>query len=148
MIDPLTAYAAVKGGISAGKQLYDMTKEISSFFDSVDSANQKHQKKQSSIFASPNEEALDTFLSKQKAADAEAQLRELIMNTRGYGAYQELLAIRREIRLERNETQRLAILKAEELKENILLGLLVLGLSLLVLGSGGAYLWHLGFIDF
>ena len=148
MIDPLTAYAAVKGGISAGKQLYDMTKEISSFFDSVDSANQKHQKKQSSIFVSANEEALDTFLSKQKAADAEEQLRELIMNTRGYGAYQELLSIRREIRLDRKEAQRLAIKKAEELKENILVGLMILGCILVVLASGGAYLWHLGFIDF
>ena len=29
MIDPLTAFAVVKGGLTAGKQLYSMTKEIS-----------------------------------------------------------------------------------------------------------------------
>jgi len=148
MIDPLTAFAVVKGGISAGKQLYSMTKEISSFFDSIDSANQNHQKKKSSIFASANEEAMDTFMLKQKAADAEEQLKELITNTRGYSAYQELLSIRREIRLERKEAQRLASLKAEERKEMILSGIMIIGFLLTVLGSGGAYLWHLGFIKF
>jgi len=148
MIDPLTAFAVVKGGLSAGKQLYSMTKEISSFFDSIDSANQNHQKKKSSIFASANEEAMDTFMLKQKAADAEEQLKELITNTRGYSAYQELLSIRREIRLERKEAQRLASLKAEERKEMILSGIMIIGFLLTVLGSGGAYLWHLGFIKF
>jgi hypothetical protein len=148
MIDPLTAFAAVKGGIAAGKQLYSMTKEITAFFDAVDGANQKHQKKKSSIFASANEEAMDTFLAKQKAADAEEQLRELITNTRGISAYRQLQAIRREIRMERKEDQRLALLRAEEMKENILSGLLIAGFLLVCLGSGGAYLWHLGFIKF
>ena len=148
MIDPLTAFAAVKGGISAGKQLYSMTKEITAFFDAVDGANQKHQKKKSSIFASANEEAMDTFLAKQKAADAEEQLRDLITNTRGSSADRQLQAIRREIRMERKEDQRLALLRAEEMKENILSGLLIAGFLLACLGSGGAYLWHLGFIKF
>jgi len=148
MIDPLTAFAAVKGGISAGKQLYSMTKEITAFFDAVDGANQKHQKKKSSIFASANEEAMDTFLAKQKAADAEEQLRELITNTRGISAYRQLQALRREIRMERKEDQRLALLRAEEMKENILSGLLIAGFLLICLGSGGAYLSHIGLIKF
>ena len=145
-MDPLTAFAAVKGGISAGKQLYSMTKEITAFFDAVDGANQKHQKKKSSIFASANEEALNTFLDKQKAADAEEQLRELITNTRGLSAYKQLQSIRREIRMERKEDQRLALIKAEEMRENVLSALLIIGFLLLCLASGGGYLWHLGFI--
>ena len=148
MVDPLTALAAVKGGISAGKQLYSMTKEITAFFDAVDGANQKHQKKKSSIFASANEEALNTFLDKQKAADAEEQLRELIVNTRGISAYKQLQSIRREIRMERKEDQRLALIKAEEMRENVLSALLIIGFLLLCLASGGGYLWHLGFIKF
>ena len=147
-MDPLTAFAAVKGGISAGKQLYSMTKEITAFFDAVDGANQKHQKKKSSIFASANEEALNTFLDKQKAADAEEQLRELITNTRGISAYKQLQSIRREIRMERKEDQRLALIKAEEMRENVLSALLIIGFLLLCLVSGGGYLWHLGFIKF
>lgn len=148
MIDPLTAFAMVKGGITAGKQLYSMTKEITAFFDAVDGANKSHQKKKSSIFASANEEAMDTFMNKQKAADAEEQLKELITNTRGFSAYQELLSIRREIRLERKEEQRLALLEAEARKQMVLSGVLIIGFLMTVLGSGGAYLWHLGFIKF
>ena len=147
-MDPLSALAMVKGGITAGKQIYSMTKELTAFFDAVDGANHKHQKKKSSIFASANEEALNTFLDKQKAADAEEQLRELITNTRGISAYRQLQALRREIRMERKEAQRLAILKAQEMQENVLSGLLVAGFLLICLVSGGAYLWHLGFIKF
>jgi hypothetical protein len=147
-MDPLSALAMVKGGITAGKQIYSMTKELTAFFDAVDGANHKHQKKKSSIFASANEEALNTFLDKQKAADAEEQLRELITNTRGISAYRQLQALRREIRMERKEAQRLAILRAQEMQENVLSGLLIAGFLLLCLGSGGAYLWHLGFIKF
>ena len=147
-MDPLSALALVKGGLTAGKQLYSMTKEITAFFDSVDGANKQHEKKKSSIFASANEQAMDTFMNKQKAADAEEQLKEIITNSRGYSAYQELLSIRREIRLERKEAQRLAVLEAEERKEMILSGILIIGFLMTVLGSGGAYLWHLGFIEF
>ena len=147
-MDPLSALAMVKGGITAGKQIYSMTKELTAFFDAVDGANQKHQKKKSSIFASANEEALNTFLDKQKAADAEEQLRELITNTRGISAYRQLQAIRREIRMERKEDQRLAILRAQQMQENVLSGLLIAGFLLLCLASGGGYLWHLGFIKF
>ena len=45
MIDPLTAFAAVKGGIAAGKQIHSMSKEIVGFFDSVDAAKKEHTKK-------------------------------------------------------------------------------------------------------
>ena len=44
-MDPLTALAAIKGGITAGKSIMNMSKEIAGFFDSVDSAKKQHQKK-------------------------------------------------------------------------------------------------------
>ena len=147
MIDPLTAFAAIKGGIAAGKQLHSMTKDIASFFDAVDGAKAQHTKKKSSIFSSANEEALDTFMKQQQAKDAEEQLKELITNTRGYTAYQELLSLRREIRLERQEEARLALIKAEERKEMILSIILIVSFIFVVLASGGAYMWYLGWID-
>ena len=121
MIDPLTAFAAIKGGISAGKQIHNMSKEIASFFDSVDDAKKSHEKKKSSVFASANEEAMDTFMKKQAAIDAEAQLRELIIATRGYSAYQELLKLRKEIRVERQERERQERKEKEEMQEMVAL---------------------------
>jgi hypothetical protein len=144
MIDPLTAFAAIKGGISAGKQLHSMSKEIAGFFDSVDDAKKAHAKKKSSMFASANEEAMDTFLKRQAAIDAEAQLRELIIATRGYSQYQELLKLRKEILRERKEAERLARIEKQEQQELIML----IGVSLLlVLVVGGGLGVYFGLID-
>ena len=138
MIDPLTAFAAVKGGIAAGKQIHSMSKEIVGFFDSVDAAKKEHSKKKSSIFASSNEEAMDTWMRKQQAVDAEAQLRELIVNTRGFHAYQDLLKIRRETLRERKEAERLAKIQEQERNEAILA---VAGVLAMVSGLAGVIYW-------
>ena len=131
MIDPLTAFAAVKGGIAAGKQLHSMSKEIAGFFDSVDAAKKTHEKKKNSMFASANEEAMDTFMKKQAAIDAEAQLRELIIATRGYSAYQELLKLRKDIRIERKERERKERREKEEMQETV--AIVFVGLLLIIL---------------
>lgn len=118
-MDPIAALAMVKGAISAGKQIHSMSKELSSFFDACDGAKKAHEKKKNSIFASSNEEAMDTWMKKQQAIDAEAQLREIIVNTRGYSAYQDLLKIRRDLAAQRKEQERQARIEAEEFKRNL-----------------------------
>jgi hypothetical protein len=144
MIDPFTALAAIKGGISAGKQIHSMSKEIAGFFDSVDTAKKNHQKKKDSPFVSANEEALDTFMKRQAAVDAEEQLREMIIATRGFSQWQELLKLRRDIANERREAERKARIEAQERQEVIviimlvIMGVLALGaLVAMVGGSGG-----------
>lgn len=150
-MDPISisvAFGAIKSGISAGKQLHSMTKDISAFFDASERANVDHEKKKGSIFYnSANEEALTTFFDRQSARDFELQLRELIVNTRGLSAFNELQAIRKEIRLERKEAERQRRLKIEELQSKAITWASVSILLLLILGSGGAYLWHLGLIE-
>ena len=121
MIDPLTALAAIKGGVAAGKSIMNMSKEIAGFFDSVDSAKKQHQKKKNSIFATANEQAMDTWMKKQEAEEAEAALRELIVNTKGYSAYQDLLKMRRDIAIERKEQERREAREAEERQELIVM---------------------------
>lgn len=126
MIDPLSALAAVKAGISAGKQIHSMSKEIAGFFDSVDGAKKAHNKKKDRIFASANEEAMATWTAAQNAKVAEAELREFITATKGYSAYQELLKLRREIAQERREQERLAELARQEKAEQIVIIAVVL----------------------
>ena len=145
MIDPFTALAAIKGGISAGKQIHSMSKEIAGFFDSVDTAKKNHQKKKDSPFASANEEALDTFMKRQAAIDAEEQLREMIIQTRGFSQWQELLKLRRDIANERREAERKARIKAQERQEAVVIIMLVimgvLALGALVAMVGGSRGW-------
>jgi len=146
MIDPMTAFALLKSGLSAGKQIASLGKEIAGFFDAVDGAKAQHNKKKSSVFASANEEAMDTFMKQQQAMDCEDELRELITQTRGLSQWKNLLNLRREIRIERKKEARLAEVKAEERKQMILSVIGVTIFLALVLGSGGMYLWYLGWL--
>ena len=146
MIDPMTAFALLKSGLSAGKQIASLGKEIAGFFDAVDGAKAQHNKKKSSVFASANEEAMDTFMKQQQAMDCEDELRELITQTRGLSQWKNLLNLRREIRIERKKEARLAEVKAEERKQMILSVLGIFIFVTLVLGSGGMYLWYLGWL--
>ena len=144
-MDPLSALAMIKTGISAGKTLASMSKDIASFFDAVDGAKKEHQKKKDSIFSSSNEQALDTWMKKQQAIEAEAALREVIINQRGYQAYQDLLKIRKEVAAERKEQERKARLEAEELRQNIELAVGVGVVFIMILGLGAAILYYKGY---
>lgn len=147
MIDPLSALAMVKGGISAGKTIASMSKELAGFFDSVDSAKKAHEKKKLSPFSSSNEEALDTFMKRQQAKQAEEELREFIVNNLGYSAYQELLKLRREVAQERKEAERQARLEAERMKENAEMAFIAVVIFLLLCGGALGLLVAMGWVD-
>ena len=105
MLDPISLLGGLSAGIKAGKQLYALKGQVVDFFDTVDAAKAKHAKKKNSIFAGSNEAGLTTYLDMMAARDAEEQLRELIVNTRGLSAYTELQNIRKEIRQERKAAE-------------------------------------------
>mgnify|MGYP003127022416 FL=1 len=147
MIDPLSALAIVKGGISAGRTIASMSKELAGFFDSVDGAKKAHEKKKQSPFSSTNEEALDTFMKRQQAKQAEEELREFIVNNIGYSAYQELLKLRREVAQERKEAERQARIDAERMKENAEMAFITVVIFLLICGGALGILVAMGWVD-
>jgi nitrate reductase NapE component len=146
-MDPLTALAAIKTGVAAGKQLHNLSKEIAGFFDATDSAKKAHAKKKNSVFASANEEAMVTWTQAQNAKTAEAELREFIVNTKGFSAYQDLLKVRREVIAQRKEAEKQAALEAEERQELIMSILVILLLVIAVVGGFGFWLQMKGYID-
>lgn len=146
-MDPLTALAAIKTGVAAGKQLHNLSKEIAGFFDATDSAKKAHAKKKNSVFASANEEAMATWTQAQNAKTAEAELREFIVNTKGFSAYQDLLKVRREVIAQRKEAEKQAALEAEERQELIMSILVILLLVIAVVGGFGFWLQWKGYID-
>lgn len=147
-MDPLTLLGALSTGIKAGKQLYALKGQVVDFFDTVDEAKAKHAKKKNSIFAGSNEAGLSTYLDMLAARDAEEQLRELIVNTRGLSAYTELQNIRKEIRQERKaaEAQR-QIDRQKRMEAALTVAVIVLGAVALF---GGVYLFlvHTGIVSF
>ena len=136
-MDPLTALAAIKTGVAAGKQLHNLSKEIAGFFDATDSTKKAHAKKKNGVFASANEEALATWTQAQNAKTAEAELREFIVNNKGFSAYQELLKIRREVIAQRKEAERQAKAEREKFQEDVNTILLIL--TLIFISAVGAY---------
>ena len=131
MIDPLTAFAAIKAAVSAGQELVNVTKQIGEFFDGVDDLRNKHNKKKGGAFSGEDENAMETFVALQKAKDAEEELRELIIHLRGYSAWQELIAIRARVRRERKEREEeQARLKAERFESFVIWGSIGLILTL------------------
>tara|TARA_S200002703_G_scaffold20855_1_gene17300 strand:- start:758 stop:1201 length:444 start_codon:yes stop_codon:yes gene_type:complete len=101
MIDPFTAFAAVKSAISAGRELVNVTKQIGEFFDGVDDLRAAHEKKKNSLFSGSDENAMETFVNLQKAKDAEEELRQIVIATRGFSAWGELQSIRVQARKDR-----------------------------------------------
>ena len=136
-MDPLTALAAIKTGVAAGKQLHNLSKEIAGFFDATDGEKKAHAKKKNGVFASANEEALATWTQAQNAKTAEAELREFIVNNKGFSAYQELLKIRREVIAQRKEAERQAKAEREKFQEDVNTILIIL--TLIFICAVGAY---------
>ena len=136
-MDPLTALAAIKTGVAAGKQLHNLSKEIAGFFDATDGAKKADAKKKNGVFASANEEALATWTQAQNAKTAEAELREFIVNNKGFSAYQELLKIRRDVIAQRKEAERQAKAEREKFQEDVNTILIIL--TLIFICAVGAY---------
>ena len=135
-MDPLTIFAGVKAGIAAGKEIASLAKDLGSLFDAIDSAKSNHEKKKSSPFSSANEEALDTFVKRKQADDIEEQLRQIVISTRGFSAWNELLALRKDIRVQRKKDLEAKKKKQEELFDQIVLWGCILLLVVLTAGFG------------
>jgi flagellar hook-basal body complex protein FliE len=137
-MDPLTtgiaAFNAIKMGVRAGKEIHSLGKEIGSLFDAIDDSRKTHEKKKRRSILTPNEEAMETFMAKKKAEDMEIQLREIIINSRGLSAWQELLQIRRDIRIQRKEAERQAKKEQQEKIEAIAIGATIFIAAIAVIG--------------
>tara|TARA_Y100001970_G_scaffold293267_1_gene438932 strand:- start:280 stop:741 length:462 start_codon:yes stop_codon:yes gene_type:complete len=102
-MDPLSvaaaSFAAIKAGVTAGRELHELSKQIGTLWGAIDQARSNHSSARNSPFrGSTEEEAMETFVALQKAKDFEDQLREIVLATRGFGAWQELIKIRADIK--------------------------------------------------
>lgn len=140
-MDPISiataSFAALKAGIAAGKEISSLSKEIGKLWGAIDQARNDHSSAQNSPFrGSSEEEAMDTFISLQKAKDFEDQLRSIILETRGYGAWQELIKLRADIKERKRKAEIARRIARKEKLETI--GKIVL--TLLGFGAVGGLL--------
>ena len=106
-MDPITiavgAFTALKSGINAGKELHSMGQDLAKLWHAIDDVDAEHANAKKRAFRTVEEEAMETFLAKQKAKDLEDQLRQIIILTRGVGAWAELVKMRADIRVKRQQ---------------------------------------------
>ncbi len=155
MIDPVTAIAgataafnAIKSGFSVGRDIESMAGDLGRWMSHVsDLKKAEDMNKKPPLFkklfqaGSVEEEALQIFMAKKKAADMRDQLRQIIVATRGPSAWDELIKTEGDIRKKRQE----AIYAQQERRQQVL-EIVGIGFLMLVIAGaliGFAYLYSL-----
>lgn len=142
-MDPISLLTSIKAGISAGKAISALSKDIGKFFDATDAAKKTLQQKGVSS-KSASQTALDRWANLRSAAAAEEELKEWITQTYGRSKYLELLKIRREVLAEKREAEAQARREAIERQEMMIT---IAGIVVLLLFSAIGAVAYLHFMD-
>jgi len=155
LIDPVTAIAgataafnAIKSGFSVGRDIESMAGDLGRWMSHVSDIKKAEElNKKPPLFkklfqaGSVEEEALQIFMAKKKAADMRDQLRQIIVATRGPSAWDELIKTEADIRKKRQE----AIYAQQERRQQVL-EIIGIGFLMIVIAGaliGFAYLYSL-----
>ena len=136
-----TAFNAIKKGFEVGRDIEGMAGDLGRWMGSVsdiDKAGEyaKNPPLFKKLFASGSveEEAMQTFMAKKKAEDMRAQLKSIIIMTRGMSAWDELLKTEGDIRKRRQK----AIYAQKEKQRKVMeIGAIIFG----VVFVGGFVVW-------
>tara|TARA_R100001510_G_scaffold45019_1_gene41621 strand:- start:890 stop:1351 length:462 start_codon:yes stop_codon:yes gene_type:complete len=127
-MDPVTiitgatvAFNALKKGLSIGKDLQDMSGQLSSwagFMSDLTYADQKNKNPPwwKAVGGSVEAEAIEIFTAKKKAEAMRKELKDHITFSMGRAAWEELLATEAEIRKQKKEQE----YRAAEIREGII----------------------------
>ena len=135
MLDPVSitaAYTAVKKGIEVGKDITQLMSEIGSLWtaiEEVETGYRKEKQKKQSV----EEEALDLFAAKCAAKDAEENLRNIVIATRGFNAWNDMMRMRVDLRKKRKALAAQKAQEKKELIETIMIIGAVIGASIIIL---------------
>ena len=149
-MDPLSILGAIKVGVSTGRSLASLSKEIGQFFDATDNAKKKLQKKGVTT-TDVKSAAYERWSSEIQAAQAEQQLKEWVCDPRQSGLgpshWNTLLKIRREILAEKREAERLAKREAQERADFAFTIAAIIVLLIASFLGATAYLHYMEWID-
>ena len=127
MIDPITAagiatsaFNAIKHGISVGRDIQDMTGQLSQWGKAFSDFNYAEEKSKNppwySFKGSDEETALQIFAQKKKMGNMRKEIKNFISWNYGPSAWEEVLSIEAKMRKQRKEE----LYRKEELKRQII----------------------------
>jgi len=149
MIDPIsafaiasTAYTSFRKIIGHAQDLEGVSKQLGSWYSACADINRAEAQRKNPTFLeratqgqSIEEEALQILIHKKTLKEREIEIKNLLDLRFGWGTYDEMLDMRREIRAEREKTA----FAQDEAKRQIQNNMAILGLSMLIIGFlGGA----------
>jgi hypothetical protein len=146
MVDPVsamaiagTAFNALKRGVSIGRDIESMGKDLSRWMSAVSDIDRAHHEaKNPPIFKklfsgkSVEQEAMELFTQKKQLENQRDELRKLISSMCGPAAWQELVKMERDIRQQRKET----LYKQREMRKHFIEIVAVIFLVLVFCGFG------------
>ena len=127
-MDPLTAFGlastafgAIKTAFEHGREIESMIEDIGRWSNAVYDFDAGHQKEKQRLnrFATIEEEALESFLYKQQIKEQENELRNMINMRIGHNAWQEVVEIQKQIRLERKRAKEQAKIEHDQFIYNM-----------------------------
>ena len=118
MVDPIsamaiagTAFNALKRGVSIGRDIESMGKDLSRWMSAVSDVDRAHHEAKNppifkKLFAGKTveQEAMELFTQKKQLENQRDELRKLISSMCGPNSWQELLRMEADIRKQRKET--------------------------------------------
>jgi molecular chaperone GrpE (heat shock protein) len=151
MIDPITAvgiatsaFNAIKNGIAVGRDLQDMTGQLSQWGKAISDFNYAEEKSKNppwySFKGSDQETALQLFANKRKMEEMRKEIKNFISWHYGPSAWEEVLSIEAKMRKLRKEE----LYRKEELKRQIIewtVGILVSVIGIVIMGG---IFWFIG----
>lgn len=140
MVDPVSAMAiagsafnALKKGVSIGRDIESMGRDISRWMSAVSDVDRAHHEaKNPPLFKklftgkSVEQEAMELFTQKKQLENQRDELRKLISSMCGPQAWQELIKMERDIRTQRQDTMYAQREARKHFIEAISIGFLVL----------------------
>ena len=146
-MDPLTilagaqaAYAAIKAGVAAGKEIQKMAADLSDLWGNLAKLTQIAADPPRKTFfnnKSAEQIAVERYTAKAEAQDLALKARNLFVGTYGLAAWdqvqREVINIRKEIERQKWEEQKARAAKLEEIREATVVTLIVMfGLSIIL----------------
>lgn len=144
MIDPITAVAAattafktVQQLVGAGREVEDVFGQLGKWYGAVSDFNYAKKKADNPpLFrkilngSSVEQEAMEMFAHKKKLEAQEKQIREMVLYAYGKDGWNEMVAMRRKIKAEREATVHKQLEKQEKMK------FWVMASSIIIVGLG------------
>lgn len=139
MAGATTAFNAIKKGIQVGRDLQDMSGQLSQWAGCMSDLGRAETKVKNppwwkSLGGSVEAEAMEIFAAKRKAEAMRKELKQFISFSMGPSAWDELIRIEGEVRKRKKEQE----YRKEEIKEAIIawtLGILVFIVGVVLVGT-------------